>query len=73
MEIESYNWGDETTNQVGICIRDGRNKIMVWCDEEDWEMDGCRGSGRVYDTLPEAGKTGFALGEALYIMLGGYR
>lgn len=69
MEIVSYNWGDESTNQVGICISDPfppGNKVMVWCDEDDWELEG----------LPsdrQSKETAMALGEVLYQMIGGYR
>jgi len=40
MNIVSYNWGDESTNQVGICLSNKGNKVMVWCDEGDYHIEG---------------------------------
>lgn len=69
MEILSYNWGNEYTNQVGICLKDSYpsgTKLMVWCDEDDYEIEGFAS-----DKLSR--EKAQALGEALYQMLDGYR
>lgn len=81
MEIVSYNWGDEQSNQVGICIESGGNTMMVWCDEDGYEIDGAGsrryqhfgGGGFGKRATTASTEIAHALGEALYQMIGGYR
>jgi len=79
MEIDGYHWGNESTNTVGICIREGSNKIMVWCDEDDYELDGacdCEyqhfGGGDFAGEPTGDSAVAHALGEVLLQMIGGY-
>ena len=81
MEIVSYNWGDESSNQIGICLRHEGKKVMVWSDGDDYEFDGVH--NRRYQNFGGGGFTpsnydgliavAYALGEALQQMIGGYR
>ena len=76
MEIVSYNFFYTLLNRVEICLESKKNKVMVWCDEEDYYVIGRVNSSqcaKIGDNAPRIKEVAHTLGEVLTQMIGRYR
>ena len=65
MEIAFYNFVNTPLNRVEICLESEKDKVMVWCDEEDYYVSG--------NSTHRTQEVAHTLGEVLTQMIGRYR